>query len=203
MSTTTKSLALTAVIASSIAVMAADSAPRSRADELRPAAPGSATQGSSAQSTSGQGSSAQGTWDAVTLGRDRAALGRDQDRGAAAGRAHRRNSGQAERGSVRRRAVGAPRRRGSARARGRGRGAGRVAQARAQRSVGARGFGRSAQGRGRGGRRRACCRRRARGARQDHRRLAGESRDAGSISMRRAPRSRARRIACASGAMRS
>ena len=75
MSTTTKSLALTTVIASSIAVMAADSAPRSRADELRPAAPGAATQGSSAQSTSSQGSSAQGTWDAVTLGRVEPRLG--------------------------------------------------------------------------------------------------------------------------------
>ncbi len=75
MSTTTKSLALTAVIASSIAVMAADSAPRSRADELRPAAPGAATQGSAAQSASGQGSSAQGTWDAVTLGRIEPRLG--------------------------------------------------------------------------------------------------------------------------------
>ena len=75
MSMTTKSLALTAVIASSIAVMAADSAPRSRADELRPAAPGAATQGSSAQSTSSQGSSAQGTWDAVTLGRVEPRLG--------------------------------------------------------------------------------------------------------------------------------
>ena len=41
MSTTRKSLALTAVIAASIAVMGADSAPRSRADELRSAAPGS------------------------------------------------------------------------------------------------------------------------------------------------------------------
>jgi HlyD family secretion protein len=61
MRTTKKSLVLTALIASSIAVMAADSAPRSRADELHPA--------SSAQSAGGQGSSTQGSWDAVTLGR--------------------------------------------------------------------------------------------------------------------------------------
>ena len=74
MSTTRKSLALTAVIAASIAVMAADSAPRSRADELRSAAPGS-VQGGAAQSASGQGSSAQGTWDAVTLGRVEPRLG--------------------------------------------------------------------------------------------------------------------------------
>ena len=74
MSTTTKSLALTVVIAASIAVMAADSAPRSRADELRSAAPGS-VQGGAAQSASGQGSSAQGTWDAVTLGRVEPRLG--------------------------------------------------------------------------------------------------------------------------------
>ena len=74
MSTTRKSLALTAVIAASIAVMAADSAPRSRADELRSAAP-SSVQGGAAQSASGQGSSAQSTWDAVTLGRVEPRLG--------------------------------------------------------------------------------------------------------------------------------
>ena len=45
-------------------------------------------------------------------------------------------------------------------------------------------------------------RRRARGARQDHRRLAGGPRRRAAISMRRAPRCRARRIACANGAMR-
>src|SRR6516164_9829379 len=77
MSTTRKSLALTAVIAASIAVMAADSAPRSRADELRSAAPGS-VQGGAAQSASGQGSSAQGTWDAVTLGRVEPRLGDEE-----------------------------------------------------------------------------------------------------------------------------
>jgi hypothetical protein len=74
MFTTKKSFALTAVIAASIAVMAADSAPRSRAEELRPAAPGSSAQGGAALGGSGQGP-AQGTWDAVTLGRIEPRLG--------------------------------------------------------------------------------------------------------------------------------
>ena len=84
MPTTRKNLALTAAIAVSIALMGADSAPRSRADELRAGTPastapggtapnaggqGSSAQGSSAQGSSAQGSSTQGSWDAVTLGR--------------------------------------------------------------------------------------------------------------------------------------
>ena len=83
MRTTKKSLALTTVIAASIAFMAADSAPRSRADELRPSAQGSAAQGGGASGAGAQGSSAQGSstgsstgsWDAVTLGRVEPRLG--------------------------------------------------------------------------------------------------------------------------------
>jgi HlyD family secretion protein len=67
------------VIAVSIAFMAADSAPRSRADELRPAAQGPAAQGGGAQNAGAQGASAQGSstgsWDAVTLGRVEPRLG--------------------------------------------------------------------------------------------------------------------------------
>src|SRR5579872_4180739 len=85
MRTTNKNLLLLGVAAAGIALMAADSAPRSRADEVHPAQ-GSSTQGSSTQGSSTQGSAAQGaspqapspspqststqgSWDAVTLGR--------------------------------------------------------------------------------------------------------------------------------------
>ena len=71
MRTTKKTLALTMVIAVSIAFMAADSAPRSRADELRPAAQGPAAQGGGAQNAG----SSTGSWDAVTLGRVEPCLG--------------------------------------------------------------------------------------------------------------------------------
>ena len=71
MRTTKKTLALTMVIAVSIAFMAADSAPRSRADELRPAAQGPAAQGGGAQNAG----SSTGSWDAVTLGRVEPRLG--------------------------------------------------------------------------------------------------------------------------------
>jgi HlyD family secretion protein len=67
MSMTRKSIVLTAVIAASVALMGADSAPRSRADELR--AGSAAAPGASSQNAGGQGASTQGSWDAVTLGR--------------------------------------------------------------------------------------------------------------------------------------
>ena len=202
MSMTTKSLALTAVIASSIAGMAADSAPRSRADELRPATAGSATQGSAAQSTSGQGSSAQGTWDAATSARSSRAWARSRSRRPLPGGRIAEILVKPERGSVRRRAVGrASTTRKRSRQRCRGRGAGRFAQARAQRSVGASGFGGSAQGRGRRRRCGACSGRCAPPALDkttaDWR---ANPRDARRLSTRPRHRlSRARKIACASG----
>ncbi|MGA8649095.1 MAG: efflux RND transporter periplasmic adaptor subunit [Xanthobacteraceae bacterium] len=85
MLTRNKNLVVLAVLTSGIALTAADSAPRSRADELHPAAAqapatqgstaqgstaqGSTAQGSAAQGAAAQGSSTQGSWDAVTLGR--------------------------------------------------------------------------------------------------------------------------------------
>jgi len=70
MLTRNKNLVVLAVLTSGIALTAADSAPRSRADELHPsAAQGSTAQASAAQGAAAQGSSTQGSWDAVTLGR--------------------------------------------------------------------------------------------------------------------------------------
>jgi HlyD family secretion protein len=75
MSMTRKSLVLTAVMVASVALMGADTTPRSRADELRAGPQGASAQGSSAQGSSAQGSPGQGAWDAVTLGRIEPRLG--------------------------------------------------------------------------------------------------------------------------------
>jgi HlyD family secretion protein len=65
-------LLVAGALTSVVAFTTVDSAPLSRADELHPAASGSATQGGAGQgasSASGQGAFVTGSWDAVTLGR--------------------------------------------------------------------------------------------------------------------------------------
>ena len=73
MRTRTRHFLLAGVLTSVVALTTVDSAPRSRADELHPAA-GSTVQRGAGQTASPQGSSAQGAstpsaWEAVTLGR--------------------------------------------------------------------------------------------------------------------------------------
>jgi HlyD family secretion protein len=65
-------LLVAGALTSVVAFTTVDSPPLSRADELHPGAPGSATQGSAGQGASGtsaQGASVTSSWDAVTLGR--------------------------------------------------------------------------------------------------------------------------------------
>jgi HlyD family secretion protein len=74
MGTRNQRLSLLAVLVLGVASVAPESAPKFRADELHPAASGSAAQGAAVQGSAVQGSAVQGSavqgfWEAVTLGR--------------------------------------------------------------------------------------------------------------------------------------
>ena len=69
MRTRNQKLSLLALLVLGVASAVPVSAPKFRADELRPAPSGSAAPGASARGSLTQASPAQGSWDAVTLGR--------------------------------------------------------------------------------------------------------------------------------------